>query len=158
MSDYSTDLLACPFESDFWLRGSNQQSCSQVPEQWVPVSPGSLRSPPCSRLREQGPRAGRRGESFDCVHLLWLCKGLEQSAAVLEEGVTVKVHGTEWQSWLSNNGAILSDPHPATYFCPQQPFFSLLFMLVYFSSRSNSSIRVARSDSARRMRVWWEKK
>lgn len=133
-------FLACPFESHFWLRGSNQQSRSQVSARWVPVSLGSLRSSACPGLRERGYRVGRRGESFDCIHLFWLCKGLEQSRAVSEGSVNVKAHWTEQQSSLSNNGAFLNNPHPFIYFLLQWFFFSLLFTLVYFSSGSNAFI------------------
>lgn len=115
---------ACPFKSDFCLGGSNHQSCSQMPEQWVPVSLGSLRRPSCPRLRQRdGGWAGRRGEASD----LPTCFGFarEESTAVSEGGVTAKAHRTDWQSWLSSNDAILISPHPFIYFLSQKLFFSI---------------------------------
>lgn len=86
--------------------------------------------------------------------VIWLCPSISalqriraEHSSIGERDGTVKAHRTERQSSYSSS-AVLNNPHLLIYFLPQQLFFSLLFMLVPFSSGRNSSIQAARSNSA----------
>lgn len=146
MSGCSIDFSSLSFRVRFLTEG--KRPAEPVSDAWmVGVCLPGLPEEPSLPPSEGTGVLGRQQRGVTWLHpSIQVCKGLEQSS-IRERSVTAKAHRMEWQSSHSSS-AVLSNCHLFIYFFPQQPFFSLSFTLVKFSSGSNSSIQDARSNNA----------
>lgn len=139
MSGYFIDFSSLSFRIRFLTEG--KQPAEPVSDAWtVGVCLSGLPEEPSLPSSEGMGVLGRQEGWVICLHpSISVLQGIRaEHSNIGERSVTVKAHGTEWQS---SRSAVLGNPHLFIYFFPQQAFFSLLFMLVQFSSGSNSSVK-----------------